>query len=360
MAGGDVSIRAGGHTHGGERLENLEAEVKLLQQKLEEISNAPDNSAAALCIRDAGALFAGGNVEAALQEVGQDIADLRTLTGTADGAYDLGAFPGVIQDGSSVVRALESLATAVETHKAEIADLRTLTGTIHGERDVGAFPGTTISDYSNFRQGLQELETAIESANAGVKVSEEENSSSTQSVVERQATEIEALKSQLSEATSKLETTIGEVSRVRTLSQMMHDQLEVLQSVAPQLQVLSTRNEQLEKELRSLQSDEASKQKAAQERAEKLDEALDAYRASLAAKSEASNVELETAKTERVVTNLKVTTNLSDTVEEPSLGETLLGSAMATILERSGTALGLVTAAGRDMAVSEAVEKGLT
>ncbi len=156
-----------------------------------------DQTAAEVNITDAGGLYTGTEVETALQEAGQDAADLRTLTGTADGATVLGAFSGsTITTGGTITAALQELETAIEAGSddqtaAEVsiadagalyagatveaalqevgqdaADLRTLTGTADGATDLGAFSGTTLTSNSDLRTLLQELETAVESASS--------------------------------------------------------------------------------------------------------------------------------------------------------------------------------------------------
>jgi len=68
-------------------------------------------------VHDAGDLYTSLTVEGALQEVGQDAADLRTLSGTADTETDLGTFTGdTIADSSTIKAALQALETKAEAN----------------------------------------------------------------------------------------------------------------------------------------------------------------------------------------------------------------------------------------------------
>lgn len=126
-------------------------------------STAGTSGADLVGIKDASALYAGTTVEAALAEVGQDAADLRTLSGTADGAVDLGTFTGsTIPDASTVKGALQSLETAHETTDQKVSDLITLSGVAANSTDLGTFSGTTIPDASTVKSALQSLETYAE------------------------------------------------------------------------------------------------------------------------------------------------------------------------------------------------------
>ena len=92
-----------------------------------------------------------------------DIADIRTLTGTADGETNLGTFTGsTIADNSSVKAALQALETAHEEVDANVNDLITLSGVAENSTDLGTFTGSTITDANTNKGALQELETAVE------------------------------------------------------------------------------------------------------------------------------------------------------------------------------------------------------
>ncbi|BAV81286.1 capsid decoration protein [Vibrio phage VCPH] len=96
----------------------------------------------------------------------------RTLTGTLEGARDLGEFTGsTIADNSDIKQALAQLEAAVEgnggTGGTEIVNIRTMTGTNTGDQNLGAFAGTTISNNNTIKGALQELEAAIENGGGG-------------------------------------------------------------------------------------------------------------------------------------------------------------------------------------------------
>lgn len=56
----------------------------------------------------------------------------------------------------------------LDENAGDIADLRTTTGTLDGDTDMGAFDGDTISDNVSAKEGMQELETALELISAAV------------------------------------------------------------------------------------------------------------------------------------------------------------------------------------------------
>ncbi len=79
----------------------------------------PAQSAAVTLIADAGALITGVNVEDALQEGAGEWTTLRTLSGTAAGATDLGDLAGsTVTTGADIRTALEELEAAHEGHAA--------------------------------------------------------------------------------------------------------------------------------------------------------------------------------------------------------------------------------------------------
>ena len=65
--------------------------------------------------------------------------------------------------------AATALATANETH---IDNMATLTGVAKDETGLGSFTGSTISDGSSIKTSLQDLETAVEAAQAGSAVAD--------------------------------------------------------------------------------------------------------------------------------------------------------------------------------------------
>lgn len=105
-----------------------------------EIGSTSNGEGASLVgIEDAGALYTGTDAEAALQEVGQDAADLRTLSGTSDGDTDLGTFTGTtISDNTDIKSALQELETEVEL-KADDADVIKKDGSVDftGDQSMG-------------------------------------------------------------------------------------------------------------------------------------------------------------------------------------------------------------------------------
>jgi hypothetical protein len=109
-------------------------------------------------------------VQAAIDEIDlsvdgvvTDAADLRTLSGTADGDTDLGTFTGAtIADNVTVKAALQALETAHEETDANADDLVTLSGVAENSTDLGTFTGVTIPDSSTIKAALQSLETSHE------------------------------------------------------------------------------------------------------------------------------------------------------------------------------------------------------
>ena len=112
------------------------------------------------------------NVQTQINGATSDITDLQTLTGIADGSSDLGTFSGsTISNNDSIKDALQALETAVESAGSassltaattDISDLQTLTGIADGNSDLGTFSGSTVSDNTDIKSALQELETAVE------------------------------------------------------------------------------------------------------------------------------------------------------------------------------------------------------
>ena len=101
-----------------------------------------------------------------------------SLTGVAKDSANLGTFSGsTISDNQTVKAALQALETAVENAGSstslsavitDASDLQTLTGVSDGNSDLGTFSGSTITDSSTVKTALQELETALETANTSL------------------------------------------------------------------------------------------------------------------------------------------------------------------------------------------------
>ena len=114
-------------------------------------------------------------------EIDVNVDDVIALTGIAENTRNLGEFTGAtIDDDVTIKAALQALETAVESAGSatslnavvqDASDLQTLTGIADGSSDLGTFTGSTISDTTDIKTALQELETAVEAAEAGsVKV----------------------------------------------------------------------------------------------------------------------------------------------------------------------------------------------
>ena len=105
------------------------------------------------------------------------IDNLATLSGLAKDSTSLGSFTGsTISDNVTIKAALQALETAVENAEettviteidGNVNDLITLSGVAENDTDLGTFTGSTISDNETVKQALQDLETAVESAQAG-------------------------------------------------------------------------------------------------------------------------------------------------------------------------------------------------
>lgn len=95
-------------------------------------------------ILDTGTYYAGSTVEAALQEVGADAANLRTLSGTADGAVNLGTFTGTtIADNVTIKTALQSLETYGENTRSLVENFEWQESVI--DKDLTAPPGSPVT-----------------------------------------------------------------------------------------------------------------------------------------------------------------------------------------------------------------------
>ena len=110
------------------------------------------------------------------------IDNVATLTGVAKDSAHLGTFTGAtIADSSTLKAALQALETALELKAASsvvteidgnVDDLITLSGVAENASGLGTFTGSTISDASNIKDALQDLETAVEGAQAGSAVAD--------------------------------------------------------------------------------------------------------------------------------------------------------------------------------------------
>ena len=105
-----------------------------------------------------------------------------SLTGVSKDAANLGTFTGsTIADSSTLKAAIQALETAVETKAtsavvseidANVDDLISLSGVAENSAGLGTFTGSTISDASTIKDALQDLETAVEGAQAGSAVAD--------------------------------------------------------------------------------------------------------------------------------------------------------------------------------------------
>ena len=110
------------------------------------------------------------------------IDNVATLTGVAKDSANLGTFTGsTIADSSTLKAAIQALETAVETKATSavvtevdgnVDDLISLSGVAENSTGLGTFTGSTISDASNIKDALQDLETAVEGAQAGSAVAD--------------------------------------------------------------------------------------------------------------------------------------------------------------------------------------------
>ena len=102
------------------------------------------------------------------------IDNLATLSGVAKDSVNLGTFTGsTVGDNLTVKAAVQALESAVEAAGSaatltavsnDVVDLRTLSGTADEAEDLGTFTGSTVADSSTIKAALQALETAVEAA----------------------------------------------------------------------------------------------------------------------------------------------------------------------------------------------------
>ena len=106
---------------------------------------------------------------------------LRTTTGTANGDTNMGAFTGsVLPDNVSLKAVLQALGIGVDNidnttlpnealaRGDEDTAIRTTTGTANAATNMGAFTGTTISPNASTKVGMQDLETAVDDVTSTV------------------------------------------------------------------------------------------------------------------------------------------------------------------------------------------------
>lgn len=137
-----------------------------------------------LGVFDGSTITTGASVKTALQELeyaveagagGADNSDIYTLFGVAEGDLNLGTFTGnpvypsslsQISADATVKVALQDLSNAIVTNNQltvlNISDTYAVFGVPTGDRDLGSFQGVTITDGSDVKEALQELETAVE------------------------------------------------------------------------------------------------------------------------------------------------------------------------------------------------------
>ena len=111
------------------------------------------------------------------------IDNVATLTGVAKDAVNFGAFTGsTVTDNQTLKAILQLLETAVEARATSttvtevdgnVNDLISLSGVAENTTGLGTFTGSTISDDSDIKTALQDLETAAESAAAGSAVADQ-------------------------------------------------------------------------------------------------------------------------------------------------------------------------------------------
>lgn len=103
-----------------------------------------------------GTVAASDTVEAAIQKLDANQADLITLSGVAQGAVDLGTFTGtIIADSSTIKSALQQLETDMDA-------IQTALGIAAEATHLGTFTGDIIPDSQSVKSALQYLETEID------------------------------------------------------------------------------------------------------------------------------------------------------------------------------------------------------
>ena len=91
------------------------------------------------------------------------------IDGAPDALNTLNELAAALNDDASAASSLTSLINANETH---IDNLATLSGVAKDETGLSTFTGSTISDGATIKEALQDLETAVEGAQAGSAVAD--------------------------------------------------------------------------------------------------------------------------------------------------------------------------------------------
>ena len=91
------------------------------------------------------------------------------IDGAPDALNTLNEIAAAISDDSSIATTLTNLINANETH---VDNMATLTGVAKDETGLSTFTGSTISDGATIKEALQDLETAVEGAQAGSAVAD--------------------------------------------------------------------------------------------------------------------------------------------------------------------------------------------
>ena len=91
------------------------------------------------------------------------------IDGAPDALNTLNEIAAALNDDSSIATSLTTLIDANETH---VDNMATLTGVAKDETGLSTFTGSTISDGATIKEALQDLETAVEGAQAGSAVAD--------------------------------------------------------------------------------------------------------------------------------------------------------------------------------------------
>ena len=91
------------------------------------------------------------------------------IDGAPDALNTLNELAAALNDDASAASSLTTLINANETH---IDNMATLTGVAKDETGLSTFTGSTISDVATIKEALQDLETAVEGAQAGSAVAD--------------------------------------------------------------------------------------------------------------------------------------------------------------------------------------------
>ena len=91
------------------------------------------------------------------------------IDGAPDALNTLNEIAAALNDDASIATSLTTLIDANETH---VDNMVTLTGVAKDATALGTFTGSTISDGVTIKTALQDLETAVENAQAGSAVAD--------------------------------------------------------------------------------------------------------------------------------------------------------------------------------------------